>query len=351
MTLEETLCRIRPADPISREAAKRHWDSLAKPLHSLGLLEENLTRIAALTGTEEIRLDWRCLLVLCADNGVVAQGVSQSDASVTAAVVRALGRGCSTADYMARAAACEVLPVDIGMLTDTPPGVLSRKVCRGTADITRGPAMSRAACEQAILTGIRLAKEQAAAGTELLLLGEMGIGNTTTSSAIASVLLGRPPEDLTGRGAGLSDSGLQRKTVAVRKALALNSPDPDDPVDILQKVGGTDLAGLCGICLGAARCRIPVLLDGMITGTAALCAVRLCPAAGDALIASHVSSEPAAELLLQALELQPCIRADLHLGEGSGALLCLSLLDQALAVYRSGHSFAALGIEAYTPQC
>lgn len=351
MTLQEALASIGEADEAAREEAARRWSALAKPLGSLGLLEEAVMDIAALTGSADVVLDNRVLLVLCADNGVVVRGVSQSDGSVTAAVATALGAGCSTVNYMARCADCRVLPVDIGML-DFPgaPGVLSRLVRSGTADITHGPAMVRDECIRAIETGIALAEEQAAEGASILLMGEMGIGNTTTSCAVVSALLGAPPRKLAGRGAGLSDAGLERKICAIEQAIDINAPDPTDPIDVLQKVGGLDLAGLCGVCLGGAALRVPVLLDGLIATTAALCAVRLCPRAKNALLAGHLSAEPAAAMVLDALDLKGLVSAGLRLGEGSGAVAALPLLDMALSVYNSGHTFDQIGIEAYTPQ-
>ena len=348
MKLEEILAGIRPADAIAMERAGQWWDGLAKPLGSLGLLEEMVVRIAGISGTEKVCLDRRKLLIFCADNGVVARGVSQSDASVTAAVARALGEGTSTVNHMALKAGCLVHPVDIGMAAHPAfPGLEDRCVRLGTADITCGPAMTREECLQAIWTGIALAGEQKKAGISLLLAGEMGIGNTTTSSAISCVLLGRPPKEMTGRGAGLSEAGWERKVEAIEKAIALNRPDPADPVDVLQKVGGLDLAAICGLCLGGAYYRIPVLLDGVITLAAALCAVRLCPNCRDALLASHVSGEPGALLILQELGLQAPIHAGLRLGEGTGAVAALALLDLALYLYHSGHTFGQLGIEAY----
>ena len=312
--------------------ARKRWDSLAKPLGSLGLLEEAVIKIAALTGNAEVHLNSRALLVLCADNGVVAQGVTQTDSSVTAAVARALGMGTSTVNYMARVANCQVVPVDMGVL-DFPgaPGVLDRRVRSGTADM-------------------ELVREQRETGADILATGEMGIGNTTTSSAVASVLLGLPPVEVTGRGAGLSDAGLARKIAAIERAISVNRPDPADPVDVLSKVGGLDLAGLCGVFLGGAKYRLPILVDGFISAVAALCAVRLWPEAGWAMLASHVSAEPAGRLVLDELGLKPLITAELRLGEGSGAVAALPLLDMALAVYHSGHTFDKMGMEAYTPQ-
>lgn len=350
-TLAEILSRIGGPDETARSACLARWDGLAKPLGSLGLLESSLARIAAATASADISLERRVLLVLCADNGVVAQGVTQTDSSVTGAVARALAAGESTVCHMARVARCQVIPVDMGIADFAPaPGVWSRRVRNGTEDITRGPAMTRAQCVRAIETGVRLVWECRQAGASILATGEMGIGNTTTSSAVAAALLGKSPAEVTGRGAGLSDAGLTRKIAAVRRALDVNRPDPADPIDVLGKVGGLDIAGLCGVFLGGALYRVPVLIDGFISGTAALCAARLCPGAQFSMLASHVSAEPAGRLVLDALGLQPLLSAGMRLGEGSGAVAALPLLDMALAVYQSGQTFGRLGIDAYTPQ-
>ena len=323
MTLEEIISAIRPGDPAAREAARRWWDRLAKPLGSLGQLEDAITKIAALTGDPDVRLDKRMLFVACADNGVVCQGVSQSDESVTRAVTRALGQGTSTVNYLAAQANCTVIPVDIGVKDlDFTDGVLPRKCKNGTDDCSVGPAMTRAECIQAIETGIALALDAKAQGVDILLTGEMGIGNTTTACAVASVLLGRDPAALVGRGSGLSNAAFLKKIQVLHKAVARNHPDPADPVGVLASVGGLDLAALCGLCLGA----------------------------GDALLASHVSAEPGAKAILEGLGLSAPLCAGLRLGEGSGAVMALPLLDMALAVYHSGHTFGALGIDAYTPQ-
>ncbi len=350
-SLPEILRQIPGPDQRARAACLTRWDSLAKPLGSLGALESSLARIAAAAGTAEVSLDKRTLLVLCADNGVTAQGVTQCGSDVTGVVARALAAGESTVCHMARTARCQVIPVDMGIRDFPPtPGVWDRRVGNGTADITQGPAMTREQCVRAMELGAELVREFRKAGVSILASGEMGIGNTTTSSAVASVLLGRPAAEVTGRGAGLSNEGLARKIAAVERAAAVNRPDPADPVDVLCKVGGFDLAGLCGLFLGGALYRVPVVLDGFITCAAALCAVRLCPRAEYALIASHVSAEPAGRMLLDALGLKPMITAGMRLGEGGGAVAALPLLDMALAVYTSGNTFGRLGMDAYTPQ-
>lgn len=341
---------VTEPDEAAREAAARQWASCAKPLGSLGLLEEAVERIAALTGSSPVSLSPRALLVLCADNGVVAQGVTQTDSSVTAIVTQNLAKGRTSVCRMASVANCRVVPVDMGVL-DFPetPGVLRRRTGNGTGDISLGPAMTRGQAAQALLTGIDLVREQREAGVRLLATGEMGIGNTTTSSAVASVLLARPVPEMTGRGAGLSGEGLRRKIRAIESAIRVNQPDPSNPLDVLAKLGGFDLAGMCGMFLGGALYGVPVLADGFISTVAALCAVRLCPKAKKAVFASHVSAEPAGRQVLDALGLPPLITAGMRLGEGTGAVAAIPLLDMALAVFAEGDTFEESGIEPYVP--
>ena len=349
--LKTLLSGITPPDEAARAAAHAHWAGLAKPLGGLGALETLLEDAAALTGSAALDVSRRAVLVLCSDNGVVAQGVSQTDQSVTRAVAENLAARRTSVCQMARTAHCDVVPVDMGMAGDPVPGVADCRIAAGTADFTQGPAMTRAQAVEAVGRGIRLVQEQKAAGVQLLATGEMGIGNTTTSSAVAAVLLGQPVERMTGRGAGLSDEGLARKVDAICRGILRNKPDPTDPLDVLAKLGGFDLAGLCGVFLGGALEGVPVVMDGFISGVAALCAVRLCPAAAKAVFASHCSSEPAARLVLDALGKAPLLTAGLHLGEGTGAVASLPLRDMALAVYGDCYSFTEGGITPYTPQC
>ena len=350
-TLKTLLEGITPPDEAARAAAHAHWASLAKPLGGLGAMETTLESAAALTGSAALDLSKRAVLVLCADNGVVAQGVSQTDQSVTRTVAENLAARRTSVCQMAKTARCEVVPVDLGMAGEPVPGVQNCRIAAGTADFTTGPAMTRQQAVDAIAAGIGLVRAQKAAGVQLLATGEMGIGNTTTSSAVAAVLLGQPVERMTGRGAGLSDAGLARKLDAIRQGIARNRPDAADPLDVLSKLGGFDIAGLCGVFLGGALEGLPVLMDGFISGVAALCAVRLCPVAEKAVFASHCSTEPAARLVLEALGKAPLLTAGLHLGEGTGAVASIPLWDMALAVYRDCYSFTEGGITPYTPQC
>ena len=290
MTLAEVIHSITPADQRAAAAAKARWDTIAKPLDSLGALETAVIRMAAMTGSPNVDISRRAVVVMCADNGVVAQGVTQTGQEVTAIVAENMSSGDTSVCAMARAAGAEVVPVDIGTATPLKgERILQKNIRRGTADLTQGPAMTRQEAERAVLTGVEIARDLCAKGVKLLGTGEMGIGNTTTSSAVAAVFLDKEPVVMTGRGAGLSSEGLQRKIKAIETGIAVNKPDPADPLDVVSKVGGLDLAGLAGVFLGGALCRVPVLVDGFISSVAALIAARLCPACKDYMLGSHAS--------------------------------------------------------------
>ena len=342
---------IPKPDEAARRAAHEKWMSCAHPLGSLGLLETAIEDIAALTGSSVINLKPRFAVILCADNGVVCRGVTQTDSSVTAIVAKNIALHRTSVCRMAGCADCTVVPVDMGM-KDFPgfDGVLARRVGNGTEDIAVRPAMTREQAERAIMTGVELVGELKAQGAAIIASGEMGIGNTTTASAVASVLLDLDPEKLTGRGAGLSDDGLKRKINAVKQAICANNPNKDDIIDVLARVGGFDLAGLCGLFIGGGVHRVPIIIDGAITAAAALCAARLVPDSVHAMIASHVSAEPMGSLLLDALGKRPIITAEMRLGEGTGAVALLPLLDMAAAVYSESYTFEEGDIPAYTPQ-
>ena len=348
MTLQEVVSQIKPADQGAIAAARAHWDTVAHPLNSLGLLEDAVVRIAGASGTAAVDITKRAVVAMCADNGVVAEGVTQSGQDVTAIIAENMGRGTSSVCRMGRVAGADVVPVDIGVAVPVTVGkILQRNIRRGTADLAVEPAMSRAECERAILVGVEVVKDLVDQGYRLLATGEMGIGNTTTSAAVASVLLGREAEEVTGRGAGLSTEGLRRKVDAIRRGIAVNRPDASDPVDTVSKVGGLDIAGLMGVFLGGALYHVPVLIDGFISSVSALAAARLCPAALDYILASHASNEPAGKMVLEALGLEPFLYARMCLGEGTGAVAVIPLLDMALAMYREMSSFSDINIDAY----
>ena len=329
-------------------AARSCWDSIAKPLGGLGELEEAVQKIASVRRTADVDLSNRCVVIFCADNGVTAEGVTQSDSSVTALCAEAIANGTSSINQLADAYRAEVLVVDAGMKETVPnERILSRKIARGTGNIAAGPAMTRAEAERSVQLGIDVMAELKQRSVQIAVSGEMGIGNTTTAAAVASVLLGLPPRKVTGRGAGLDSARLERKIAVIEKAVRINEPSPEDPLDILAKVGGFDIGAMAGLFLGGGIYGIPVIIDGMISAAAALLAYRLAPAVKAYMLASHQSKEPAGRLLLAAIGLKPLIDAGMHLGEGTGAVMLLPLLDGALAVYRGAHRFDDIGLERY----
>ena len=345
MELQKIIEKIEPLDETYRKKSAKKWNSIAKPLHSLGKLEEDVMKIAGMIRDENVRIDKKALLIMCADNGVVAEGVTQTGQEVTAIVAENFLRGDTSAAIMCKSAGVDICPVDVGMVIDTKVSV--RKCSYGTKDILKGPAMTRAQAEETILTGIQLVQEKKNEGYQILATGEMGIGNTTTSSAVSSVLLGVSAEVMTGRGAGLTSAGLDRKIQVIRQAIEKNKPDPSDPVDVLSKVGGYDLAGLIGIFLGGAIYHIPIVIDGFISAVAALLAVRICEYAKDYMIASHVSKEPGMHLVLKELGLSPALTCDMCLGEGTGAVAFLPVLSMAVDVYQKMSTFSDIEIADY----
>lgn len=347
MKLEEAEKRIGASDKEILDASKKKWNSIAKPLYSLGKLESMVSKICAIRGDIHADIKKRALVIFCADNGIVARGVTQSDSSVTATVSANFCEGKTSVCRMAACADVDLFPVDIGInRVMEVEGLLDRKVMFGTKDFTEGPAMSREEAVKAIEVGIDLAFSLKEKGYDILATGEMGIGNTTTSSAVASVLLEKEPEVVTGVGAGLTNEGLKRKIQVIRDGISRNAPF-QDPIDLIAKLGGLDIAGMVGLYLGGAAAGIPVLIDGFISAVSALLAVRYRKEVWDYLIPSHVSAEPAGMMVLDALGLSPLISCGMCLGEGTGAVAAIPLLDMAFAVYHDMSTFENAGIEQY----
>lgn len=348
MSIEETVKQVRPLMAAPMEECKEKWNGLAKPIHGLGRLEEVFMQIAGIQGTKEIQIDKKALIVMCADNGVVEEGVSQTDSSVTKVVADNFKKGHTTACIMAKRAGVDVFPVDIGVNEKTE--IYDElKVRCGTGNMTKTLAMTRNEAEMAVEAGIKMAYMCKEKGYHILLTGEMGIGNTTTSSAVAAVLLGESAESVTGRGAGLSFEGLKKKQDAIQRALELHEPDKKDPIDILSKVGGIDIAGMAGVFLGGAACGLPVVIDGFISAVAALLASKFTPLVRSYAIPSHLSKEPAAELVMRRLAMEPYLNLSMGLGEGTGAVALMPLLDMAMDVYRGMDTFEQIEIEPYQP--
>ncbi len=399
ITLDEALKRVGQPDRKAMELAKKRWDSVAKPLGSLGALEDAIIRIAGILKNPRVQLNKKAIVICCGDNGIVEEGVTQTGQEVTGIVTENFTRGDSCVCLMAEQAGARIVPIDLGVAADLagtvkefpdlrknfsvnlhapgsgctaaheslagawgipecmPPNrrrtstvknpIWDRKICRGTQNFLKGPAMTRAQAIKAVETGIEAAGHLKEQGYSLIGVGEMGIGNTTTSSAVVSVLLGLAPEAVTGRGAGLTDAGLAKKIRVIQEGIRKNNPNPLDGIDVLSKVGGFDLAGIAGVIIGGAVYGIPVVLDGFITGAAALAAAVICPEVKKFMIASHVSAEPAGAMVLEKLGLKPIIYGGMCLGEGTGAAAFFALLSMAQAVYENMSSFQEIHIEEY----
>lgn len=345
MTIDEAMNEIRPADKRAMEVCSLRFDSIAKPLKSLGKLEEAIIKIAGVIENHEVDIEKKALLIMCADNGVVEEGVTQTGQEVTAIVAENFLEKKASVSIMAGYTNTALFPIDIGIARDT--NIINKKIAYGTKNLAKEAAMTRKEAESAIQIGIDMVLELKEKGYQIIATGEMGIGNTTTSSAIASVLLEKSVEEVTGKGAGLSSEGLSRKIKVIKEAILLHNPDKEDMIDVLSKVGGFDIGGLVGVFLGGAIYRIPVVIDGFISAVAALMAVRMNPLVKDFILPSHVSKEPAAQFILEELGLSPFITCDMCLGEGTGAVALFPILDMAVRVYQEMSTFEQIQVEAY----
>ena len=333
---------IKPLDEAAMSAARARQAQLAKPPGSLGRLEELSVQLAGITGKVQSTIEKKHLLVFAADNGVVEEGVSSAPQSVTLQQTVNLTRAKTGASVLAKHFGCGITVCDVGVNADIgEKAVLNRKIAYGTKNIAHGPAMTREQAMTAIRTGMELAQSTDA---DVLGIGEMGIGNTTTSSAVLTVLLDADVEDVTGRGGGITDESFRKKKDVIRRAIAVNHPDRSDVVDVLAKVGGFDIAAMCGAFLGAAATQRPVVIDGVISAVAALCAVRLCPNVRGYLIPSHASYEIGYRLAMDAMALQPMLLLEMRLGEGSGCPLAFEILSAACAVMNHMATFDQAGI-------
>ena len=340
--LDALVREVLPLDRSAMTAAEEYQARLAKPPGSLGRLEEISIQLAGITGRVHNALNKKQLLVFAADNGVVAEGVSSAPQSVTKQQTINLMRGKTGAAVLAKHFGCGLTVCDVGVNADIYEStVLNRKIAYGTQNICTGPAMTREQTLQAILTGAEIARTVDA---DVIGVGEMGIGNTTTSSAVLAVLLGADVEAVTGRGGGITEESFRKKKAVIRTAIEVNRTDRDDVVGVLSKVGGFDLAAMCGAFLGAAAARRPAVIDGLISAAAALCAVRLCPNVHGYLVPSHASFEIGYRLAMEAMDLRPLFDLGMRLGEGSGCPLAFQVLDAACAVINDMATFDEAGI-------
>jgi nicotinate-nucleotide--dimethylbenzimidazole phosphoribosyltransferase len=347
VTLAETLKEIRPLERSIERAAQERLNSLTKPYGSLGKLEELACRVAVIQGKVPPWLGRKVLLVFAADHGITQEGVSAYPSEVTAQMTTNFLDGGAAINVLARHQGVEVEVIDVGVDYEfiSRPGLRNCKVRRGTNNFSRGAAMTRDQAVQSIQTGISLVKELASENPFLLGAGDMGIGNSSSAAAIFCAMTNTPPGEVVGRGTGIDDRTLERKIAAIERGLDINRPDANDAVDVLAKVGGLEIGAITGTILGAAAFRIPMLLDGFISGAAALLAQRFCPYVRDILFASHVSAEKGHRLMLDELKLAPAFDLQMRLGEGTGACILMGLIEAAVKMMREMATFKSAGVK------
>jgi nicotinate-nucleotide--dimethylbenzimidazole phosphoribosyltransferase len=346
MQLEEIINEIKPLDEDAMQSARARQDTLTKPRGSLGKLEELSIQLAGMKADPLPSVARKAVIVMAADHGVAREGVSAYPAEVTRQMVLNFLRGGAAINVLARQAGARVAVVDIGVAAEfePTPGLIQRKVMCGTRNQARGPAMTREEAAQALRVGIDVLNEEAERGLDLVATGDMGIGNTTPSSAIAAALTGLPVAQVVGRGTGIDDQGLERKIKVIEQSLAVNQPDANDAMDVLHKVGGLEIAGLAGVMIAAASRRIPVVVDGFISTAAAMIAVGLAPGVRDYLIAAHQSVEIGHQAMLKHLQHKPLLDMNMRLGEGTGAALAFHLIEASTRILREMATFGEAGV-------
>jgi len=344
--LSNTIEMITPVDRMAMNSARARQDTLTKPQGSLGRLEELSIKLAGIQGKPIPQIRHKAVITMAGDHGVVAEGVGNWPQEVTAQMIYNFLRGGAGINVLARQVGARVVVVDMGVAADLEPHpqLISRKIAPGTQNMSLRPAMTIEQAVTAIETGIEVVGSEVAKGLDIVGTGDMGIGNTTASSAICAAMTGEPAAEVTGKGTGISDEQLAHKIEVVKRALAVNRPDPKQPLDVLAKVGGFEIGGLVGVMLAAAAYRIPVVIDGFISGAAALIATALAPRLRDFLIAAHVSAEPGHKVLLRHLRLTPLLDLGMRLGEGTGAVLGIFLAEAAARILAEMSTFAEAGV-------
>ncbi len=339
--LEETLKRIGPLDQEAMSKARERQDRLTKPQGSLGRLEEVSIRLAGIQGNPLPRILSKAVIVMAGDHGILEEKFHNWPQEVTAQMVMNFLRGGAAINVIARHAGARVVVVDMGVASTLPPhpGLICRKVAPGTGNMAKNSAMTRAQAVEAIEAGIGIVSAEAEKGLDLVATGDMGIGNTSPSAAICALISGKPVPEVTGGGTGCSEEQWRLKVNAIQRAISVNRPDPKDPLDVLAKVGGFEIAGLVGVILGAAVRKVAVVVDGFISGAAALIATGICPQTKDYLFSGHLSSEPGHVVMLDHLGLSPLLRLDMRLGEGTGAALAMGVIEASAKVLQGMATF------------
>lgn len=345
--LDETIQKIEKLDEEMMDRARKRVDSLIKPPTSLGRLEEIAVQLAGIAKELTPSVDQKAIITMAADHGVYDEGISSNPQEITFAQTLLFQKGLTGVCAIGRVSGAKIIAVDIGIKGELPEvaGVIKRKIKHGTDNMVKGPAMTREEAIQSIEVGIEMANQEARNGIHLIGTGEMGIGNTTPSTAILSVLKNCDPLEITGKGAGVGPGGIEHKAAVIRKAITKNKPNPNDGIDVLAKVGGLEIGGMAGVMLGAAANRIPVVIDGYISTVAALIAVSIEPNSKQYFIASHASAEPGGRLASELLGIEPMLTMDMCLGEGSGAALAFPIIEAAVSMMKHMATFAEVGME------
>ncbi|MBU3161399.1 nicotinate-nucleotide--dimethylbenzimidazole phosphoribosyltransferase [Clostridium frigoris] len=329
--LKETLQCI---EPLNKEAMKKAWDrldSLSKPIGSLGELENIIAKMAGITGNIHNKINKKNVVIMCSDNGVVEEDVSNCPKSVTATVTNNFTKKITGVYVLAKFSGSDITVVDVGIDADlNNPKVINKKIAYGTMNMMKGPAMTREQTIKAIEVGIKTVDDLVRGGYDLLGTGEMGVGNTATSAAILSVFSGLEVEESVGKGSGITEEQFINKKRVIKKSIEVNNPDKNDVIDVISKVGGFDIAGLCGCFLAAAKNRVPIVIDGFIASAAALCAYKLNPLVMGYIFASHLSAEQGAAFIMKEIGLNPMLNLNMRLGEGSGCPLAFNIIEAAL---------------------
>ncbi|MBC8332549.1 MAG: nicotinate-nucleotide--dimethylbenzimidazole phosphoribosyltransferase [Anaerolineae bacterium] len=345
MSIQQLIAKIQPLDEAAMQAARARQDDLTKPRGSLGQLEDISVKIAGITGEVHPKLTHKVVTTMAGDHGVVAEGVSAYPSEVTPQMVMNFVFGGAAINVLSQHVGARVIIVDMGVASELDhPAVVNKKIALGTKNIAQGPAMTRAQAIQAIEAGAAVVEAELEKGLDILATGDMGIGNTTPSAAIAAAITGRSVQEIAGRGTGVDDEGLQRKITAIQKALDVNHPNAEDGLDTLAKVGGFEIGGLAGAILAAAAHRKPILIDGFISTAAAMVAVSLAPQTRHYLIAAHRSQELGHQIMLEWLGLEPLLDLGLRLGEGTGAALGISLVEAACKILDEMATFSEAGV-------
>lgn len=345
--LKETISSINPSKDEAKKLAREKWDALVKPMGSLGTLEEATIKIAGMTGKVVNRIDKRAIVVMCSDNGVADEGVSSAPQIFTKVLTESMSKGVTGVATLGKYANADIVTVNVGVIGEiNDPRIINRKIADGTKNFVKEPAMTYDEAIKSIEIGIEIGDKLYGEGYDILGTGEVGIGNTTTAAAVLSVLADLDVDITCGKGAGLTDEQHANKKAVIRKGIELNKPNKEDPIDTIAKVGGFDIGGMCGLFLSAAKNKKPIVIDGFISSSAALCAVKLNPLVKEYIIPSHLSGEPGAKYVMEELQLKPMLNLGMRLGEGTGCPLAFQIIEAGMYTLENMGTFEEVSLSS-----